>query len=70
MLEKLYLEKFGAEDYAQVREVRRWLMQNRELLTLDWPAIRAAARQWAQTNLSLRGMIASTEDFYGRLLSR
>jgi len=29
-----------------------------------------AARQWAQTNLSLRGMIASTEDFYGRLLSR
>lgn len=29
-----------------------------------------AARQWAQTNLSLGGMIAGTEDFYGRLLSR
>jgi Zn-finger nucleic acid-binding protein len=27
-LEALYLEKFGADDYARVKDIRNWLMQN------------------------------------------
>jgi 5-methylthioadenosine/S-adenosylhomocysteine deaminase len=39
----------GPADVRNVMVQGRWLMRNRELLTLDWPAVKAAARQWAQT---------------------
>jgi len=28
MLEQLYLEKFGTEDYAKIKDIWNWLMQN------------------------------------------
>ena len=38
----------GAGDVRQVMVQGRWLMQNRELLTLDWGSIKAQARRWGR----------------------
>ncbi len=38
----------GAGDVRQVMVQGRWLMQDRQLLTLDWGSIKARARRWAQ----------------------
>jgi 5-methylthioadenosine/S-adenosylhomocysteine deaminase len=38
----------GAGDVRQVMVQGRWLMQNRELLTLDWGSIKAQAQRWGR----------------------